>query len=631
MIRFQGITLSRGGVELLRAAQALIQPGEHVALIGRNGSGKSSLLAALADEIVLDAGAIQRTPGRLVRLAQGTPAGSQPAWRHVWEADQRLVEIARDIEAAQSDGGDPLALALDRWDLAGGHTARARIGELLAGLGFSEADQQSSVDALSGGWRMRLNLARALFVPSDYLLLDEPTNHLDLDAIVWLERWLTRYPGTALIVSHDRDFLDRVAQATLSIEEGQLVRYAGGYSAAERQRAERMVQARRQAQSQSLRIAHLSAFIERFRAKATKARQVQSRVKALEKMLVAAPARETRAVDFRLPEVGATPDPLIVAERLCAGYGDAIVLRDVSMMIRRGARLAVLGRNGAGKSTLIRTLVGELPALSGQLVLARQLRVGYFAQHGVESLRADESPLTMFRRLEPQASEGMLRAELGRFGFSGDDALRAIGPMSGGEKSRLLLAAIIRARPQLLVLDEPTNHLDAETRDALTEALAEFDGALLLVSHDRYLIRATVDEFSVVRDGRVEPFDGDLDDYLAWLQRQTGTGERTPAVGQVPATDRREERRIAARRRQELAQRLAPIDARIREIERRLDQTDLALADAERALADPDLYQDATRAAELGRQRALLGRDKLELEERWLAASEERERLIGNA
>jgi ATP-binding cassette subfamily F protein 3 len=631
MIRLRSVTLSRGGKPLLEAADAVVAPGERIALIGPNGSGKSSLLSAFVGDTVLDSGRIELPPMRIVRLEQTVQGSAMPAWRFVEAADDTLARARAAANSAQQSG-DGHAIADSQQALidAGDANSRARVKELLAGLGFSEAMTEEPVQALSGGWRMRLNLARALFVPSDFLLLDEPTNHLDLDAIVWFERWLTRYPGTVIVVSHDRDFLDRVAQASLSIESSKLIRYAGGYSAYESQRAERMSQTIKAQAAQKARIDHLSAFISRFRAKATKAKQVQSRIKALEKLEAVAPARIERGISITLPEITDAPDPLLVAEKLDAGYDTTRILRDVAISLRRDARIGVLGRNGAGKSTLIRTLVGELPVLAGVCQPSRTLRIGYFAQHGVESLRDEDSALGFFQRLDPQARESALRDELGRYGFSGDDALRPIGPMSGGEKARLVLASIVRTRPHLLVLDEPTNHLDAATRDALTEALAEFDGALLLVSHDRYLLRATVDSFVLVHDGQVNEFEGDLDDYLQWLQRAApaaGTRQLSePDSGAGPRIDRREERRVAAQRRQQLSDRLRPIDKELSAVETRLAAVEASLSELEAMLSDPAVYSSGARVVELNRDRSARARDKEELETRWLELGELRER-----
>ena len=631
MIRLRSITLSRGGKPLLSDADAVIAPGERIALIGPNGSGKSSLLSALVGDAVLDSGRIELPPMRIVRLEQTVHGSTMPAWRFVEDADVGLAD-ARAAAADAQQTGDGHAIADSQQSLidAGDASSRARVKELLAGLGLSEAMTEESVQALSGGWRMRLNLARALFVPSDLLLLDEPTNHLDLDAIVWFERWLTRYPGTVIVVSHDRDFLDRVAQASLSIESGKLVRYAGGYSAFEAQRAERLTLTLKAQAAQRARIDHLSAFITRFRAKATKAKQVQSRIKALEKLEAVATARIDRGIEITLPQVDDAPDPLLVAENLDAGYGTTRILANVNLSLRRDARIGVLGRNGAGKSTLIRTLVGELPVLAGDCKPSRTLRIAYFAQHGVESLHDDDSPLSFFQRLDPKARESTLRDELGRYGFSGDDALRAIGPMTGGEKARLVLASIVRTRPHLLVLDEPTNHLDAATRDSLTEALADFDGALLLVSHDRYLLRASVDSFVLVHDGKVDEFDGDLDDYLQWLQRAVPAGasrQSADAGGSASSRgDRREERRIAAQRRQQLADKLRPLDKELAAIESRLASLEASLRELEAMLSNPTIYTDGERVVELSRSRSAQVRDKEDLETRWLELGEIRER-----
>jgi ATP-binding cassette subfamily F protein 3 len=647
VIRLQGLTLSRGGRVLLDRADANIGPGERIALVGQNGTGKTTLLSALAGELPPDAGDIVQPWRDVIRLEQGLPSSALPAWRFIVASDARLAQARSALEQAERDGdGTALAHAHDHWQEAGGLTAEARSRSLLAGLGFDTAQAEQPVDALSGGWRMRLNLARALFAPGDLLLLDEPTNHLDLDAILWLERWLLRYPGTAVIVSHDRDFLDRVATATLHLDGGKLVRYAGGYSEFERLRAQRQMQAERERAAWDARVAHLNAFITRFRAKASKARQAQSRIKALERMAVVAPIRALRGIDFVLHEVGDCPDPLLQAQAVDAGYpGHPPVLRGVSMSVRRGARIGILGRNGAGKSTLIRTLVGDLAPLAGEVRVSRSVRIGYFAQQGIDRLRGDESALVQLQRIAPAQREQALRDYLGRFGFSGDAATRPVGPMSGGEKARLSLALMLHDRPQLLVLDEPTNHLDAQARDALADALADFDGAVLLVSHDRYLLRATADTLMLVSDGSLREFDGDLDDYADWLLQRpagsaagtrgppaggaAGSGDAVPkgredAVGAAGAS-RRDDRRLAAQRRVQLAERLRPLDREIGEIEQRLAAIEARLATIEARLADPAVYRDPAEAGTLGRERASLEREQGELEERWLERSTARD------
>jgi ATP-binding cassette subfamily F protein 3 len=494
---------------------------------------------------------------------------------------------------------------------------------------------------------MRLNLARALFAPADLLLLDEPTNHLDLDAVLWLERWLVRSACTMVIVSHDRDFLDRVVKCCLHIDEGRLMRFAGGYSDFERQRAARAAQAARERESSAARAAHLESFIRRFRAQATRARQVQSRIKALERMAEVEVVRALNGVDIELASAEDCPEHLVLVERLGAGYHQSPVVQVRQLQIERGARIGVLGRNGAGKTTLIRTLVGELPPVSGEITIARGLRVGYFAQQGVDALRDDESALRHLQRLAPDQREQALRDFMGRFGFRGDDATRPVGPMSGGEKARLLFALLAWQRPQLLVLDEPTNHLDAQTRDSLADALARFDGALLLVSHDRYLLRASVDRFVIVADGTLTDYDGDLDDYDAWIAQRRGdaataagplsSGDSTErlAAASPPdaaaAVDRRTERRRAAERRTALATLTRAIDADIRAIETRLRTLESELGHADAALQDPTLYgpgSDGGKVAGLNRQRAALAREKDEAETRWLELQTQRDEQV---
>jgi len=634
VIRLRGLGVSLGGRPLLTDTDAAISPGEKVALIGPNGSGKTTLLRLLAGELSVDAGTIEQPCRAVVRLEQSPPASAKPAWRYIVDSDPDLVAARALLVSSDADGdGTAIALAHDAWEQAGGHRAEARARELLDGLGFTDSDALAPVDTLSGGWRMRLNLASALFARSDLLLLDEPTNHLDLDAILWLERWLIRYEGTAIIVSHDRDFLDRVAGATLSIEEGHLVRSSGGYSAWELQRSQRLSQAEHQWRNDAARVAHLRSFIDRFRAQATKARQVQSRIKALERIAHVTPLRGPRALDLSLAAAGDCPDPLVRAEDMSAGYGKNAVVRDVRLTIGRGARIGILGRNGAGKTTLIRTLVGELAPLAGTLQISRSVRVGYFAQQGLERLRGDESALAHLQRAAPDEREVVLRTFLGRFGLGGEDATRPVGPMSGGEKARLALALLVWHKPQLLVLDEPTNHLDANTRDALTEALAEFDGALLLVSHDRYLLRAAVDQFLIVRDGAAETFDGDLEEYAALLQSRESAASSSRAAaaredGSGGTLSRRDERRASAAQRAERTERLRPLERELQRIERELERTDTELRARETEFADPALYADPARVAEVARARGELASRHEKLEQTWLDTVVRRDELV---
>ena len=652
MIRIRNISLGRGSRMLLRDASAAISPGERIALIGDNGSGKSTLLGALAGEVGLDGGDIDAPPMRIARLAQSMPKGEQPAWRFVLEADAALMQAEASLARAQaSDDGHAIAQAHDDWLNCDGPSADARARELLHGLGFSPQDAEQSVDRFSGGWKMRLNLARALMAPSDLLLLDEPTNHLDLDAVLWLERRLMRLDATLIVVSHDRDFLDRVATATLHLDQAQLVRYTGGYSACEMARAERAAQRERAVITQQARIAHLHSFVERFRAKATKAKQAQSRLKALERIEVLAPLRQTRGIDFDFVSVGDCPDPLVRMDAVKVGYPandegpGRMVIEAASMTVGRGSRIGVLGRNGAGKTTLIRTAVGELPPLGGELQRARSVRVGYFAQQQVDALRANESALAHMQRLAPTEREQVLRDWLGRFGFGGEDATRAVGPMSGGERARLALAMLVWGKPQLLVLDEPTNHLDANTRDALADALAEFDGALLLVSHDRYLLRATVDQFVRVADGSVSAFDGDLDDYAQWLIQRPNAGP-PPAAGDPKASaqndagnpqarrstegstaTRRDDRRIAAQQRSQLAAQRRPLQRRQESIEKELADTQTRIMLIDQRLAEPDAYKDSAAASALARERSALAQQRDLLEDTWIELGSQIEAL----
>lgn len=655
MIRFDNLSLARAGRPLFSNASLIINPGERLALIGANGSGKSSLLAFLRGDLAPEQGDVSMPKLRIAWLAQQSPRSTKTPVRFVMDADPALVAAEAAIASAEArQQGEQLGEAYAQWVDAGGPSAEARAAELLTGLGFGPAQLERQVDELSGGWKMRLNLACVLMTPCDLLLLDEPTNHLDLDAVLWLERQLQRHPAIQLIVSHDRDFLDRVATASLVIEDAQLNRYPGGYSASENIRAERAAQRERARREQQARIDHLNSFIARFRAKATKARQAQSRLKALERMEAIAPLRAARGIDFEFENPPEGPDPLIRAQGLQAGYQAGTPIVQVpELVIRRGARIGILGRNGAGKSTLIRTLIGELPALGGELIRASTLSTGYLAQEQIEELRPAESPLQHLNRLAPQEREQVLRSWLGRFGFSGEDALRPTGPMSGGEKTRLCLALLAWQRPGFLVLDEPTNHLDANTRDALAEALAGFDGPLLLVSHDRYLLRSTVDEFWLVDDGVLRPFDGDLDDYAQWLQKergQTGTGAVASTAGgngagqpasaaaatgrstadSAPAGssgNRADNRRDRARQRAALAVLKKPVEKAIQQIEARMKTLETRTAEIDEQLARPDAFADRDAAAALQRERAQAASELEALENDWLERQGELEAI----
>jgi len=634
MIRFKSMTISRGGINLLTDANASISPGEHLALIGPNGSGKTTLLRALIGEVLPDAGDIEMPAMQINMLEQHAPRSDLAGWQYVLEADTALTEAQQQLEQAQAgDDGMAIAQALDAWQMAGGDTAQARCKELLNGLGFTHDQTEQPVNDLSGGWRMRLNLARVLFRPSELLMLDEPTNHLDLDAVLWLERHLTRHPATILIVSHDRDFLDAVVNGTLSIEEGALRRYKGGYSACEAQRAQRIEDTARQSEQAKQEKARLQGFVDRFRAQANKARQVQSRLKAMEKIVVAAPLASGRRLNLKLDDVGRMPDPVVRTEDMAVGYGDVRVLENVNLKIERGARIGILGRNGKGKTTLIRSLTGDLPLLDGLCHRSSQVRVGYFAQDAVDHLRDDDSALDHLRREaarhQPQAPpDGELRKWLGRFAFRNDDALRPVGPMSGGERARLVLSLILWIRPQLLVLDEPTNHLDASTRDALTEALLDFDGVLLLVSHDRYLLRGAVDRFILVRDGTADPFDGDLDDYATWLRQQ----EKPGAAGGTDKvsgnkSERKAQRQAAAADRAKTSAQRKPLQKELNKVEKAMADNEGRLKELSAQLADPEFYNDAEQSAQTLREHGKISGKQQSLEARWLELTEQLEKF----
>ncbi|MGC1441547.1 MAG: ATP-binding cassette domain-containing protein [Burkholderiaceae bacterium] len=641
MIRFKSITLSRGGSNLLFNADASVSPGERLALIGPNGSGKTTLLKALVGEVLPDAGDIEMPTMAINLLQQHAPRSTKPGWRYVLDSDEALTSAQSALDNAQaSDDGMAIASALDAWQLAGGDTAEARCRELLNGLGFDNAQTELPVDALSGGWRMRLNLARVLFRPCDLLMLDEPTNHLDLDAVLWLERHLLRHDATILIVSHDRDFLDAVVNGTLSIEDASLRRYKGGYSACEAQRAQRIADTERQSEQTKREADRLQSFVDRFRAQATKARQVQSRIKAMEKLVISAPLNRASRLNLKFDDVGRMPDPVVYTEDMRIGYGDVSILNSINLKVERGARIGILGRNGGGKTTLIRSLTGELPLLGGECHRSPQVRVGYFAQDAVDFLRADDSALDHLRREAakhaPQPpADGELRKWLGRFAFRDEDAIRPVGPMSGGERARLVLSMILWVRPQLLVLDEPTNHLDAATRDALTDALLDFDGVLMLVSHDRYLLRACVDRFILVRDGSAEEFDGDLDDYARWLRQQDKNpgAKRSNAEKQAQSTDstndesnsksnRKADRQAAASRRNQHATTRRPIQKELGLIEKQMATLEAQLSALAIQLGDPSFYNDPDKSADSLRQHSVLDTKQQALEARWLELTE---------
>ena len=637
MLRVSRLALSRGTRRLLVEAELTVHAGQKVGLVGANGCGKSSLFAAIRGELVPDAGEIE-LPARwtLAHVAQETPSAPMPAIEYVLDGDTELRDVERALAAAEApdagDRGHDLALLHQRFEAIGGYGARARAATLLAGLGFRDVQQSQPVDRFSGGWRMRLNLAQALMCRSDLLLLDEPTNHLDLDAVLWLEDWLRRYEGTLLLITHDRDFLDGVVDTIVHVDGLKLVRYAGNYSQFERERAARLALQQAQYAKQQRQIAHLRSYVDRFRAKATKARQAQSRIKALERMELIAAAHVDSPFSFAFAPAEGTARELVRLEGATLGYAHAPpVLRDVDWRVMQSARIGLLGANGAGKSTLLKALAGTLPLREGERSVSRQLRLGYFAQHQVEQLRADETPLWHLTRLEPDTREQALRDYLGGFDFRGDMATAPVARFSGGEKARLTLALIVRERPNLLLLDEPTNHLDIEMREALTEALQDYDGALIVVAHDRHLLRATVDELWLVADGRVAPFDGDLDDYRNWVLECARRGlRREDSAGRTaPAAERRMQKREEAAARQRRADARKPLLARQAALEQDLARLESEKKALDEWLASPDAYAEDAKerlVASLARQGELTW-TLARLEAQWLDVAEELERI----
>ena len=628
MIAFRNFALRRGGRLLLEGVDAALHEGWKVGVAGRNGSGKSSLFAAILGEVEADAGALDVPAGlRIASVAQETPALAERAIDHVLGGDVELAAALADEAHAQATGDHASAAAAhQRIDAMGGYDGRARAGRLLHGLGFKPDDHEKAVAEFSGGWRGRLNLARALMAPSDLLLLDEPTNHLDLDAVLWLEQWLRRYPRTLMVISHDREFLDGTVDHVLHLEQGVARLYAGNYSDFERQRAERLHQQQAAFAKEQAERAHLQSFIDRFRAKATKARQAQSRIKRLEKLSGTEAVRVERAFEFRFPEPERLPQAMLKLEQVDAGYGPAPasharvarILAGVRFGIQAGDRIGLLGPNGAGKSTLVKTLVGDLPLLAGERTAHKDLSIGYFAQHTVESLRAGETPFDHLRDLAPEAPPQGLRDWLGKWHFAGDRAFEPVDGFSGGERARLALALIAWGKPNLLVLDEPTNHLDLDMRGALADALNDFPGALVLVAHDRHLLGLVCDSFWRVADGVVEPFDGDLDDYARWLRARGGEPVERGGARASKADPRERRREAAAERERQRIQR-----KQLEKIEARVAKIDAALTALQERLADPAIYEGPTAVlAEIGREQNALREEKAALETEWLACYE---------
>jgi len=658
MISLRNVTLRRGAKVLLDGVSATINPGEKVGLVGRNGAGKSTLFALLNGSLHEDAGDFSMpAQWRLAQVAQNMPETDEPATAFVLEGDTRLVALHQQLAQAESSG-DGLAIAHAHSDLAdaGAHDAVPRAQSLILGLGFRPDELDRPVSSFSGGWRMRLQLARALMCPSDLLLLDEPTNHLDLDALVWLEGWLQRYAGTLVVISHDREFLDAVTGVTLHIDNQQLTRYGGNYSAFELLRAQQLEQQQAAYAKQQDKIAHLQKFIDRFKAKATKAKQAQSRVKALERMEKIAPVLASAEFTFEFKEPLNLPNPMLAIQDGVFGYSPdllplplagegggeglpqpKIILRNVNRSVLAGQRIGILGANGQGKSTLVKTIARTMPPLGGRITEGKGLAIGYFAQQELDVLRPQDTPLEHMVRLarEHAAATGQsdreqdLRNYLGQFLFTGDMVQQPVGTMSGGEKARLVLAMIVWQRPNLLLLDEPTNHLDLNTREALSVALNEFEGTVMLVSHDRALLRAVCDEFWLVGRGSVAPFDGDLDDYQRYLleearrlreQLAAATAPAAAPAGAEPRLTPQEQRKAQAMQRQQLATRLKPLKQELQQAERRMAALEAEKVELEARLSTPLAPADI---AEAGRRLKAVTEELHALEERWLELSGE--------
>ena len=648
MLQFKNITLRRGTKLVLDDTSFTLQPGEKASLVGRNGAGKSSLFALLTDRLHPDAGDIEMPPRwRIAEVAQNMPETETGATEFVLEGDAPLMAARTALAQAEASGdGHAIGEAHARLAEAGAFDARSRAQALLLGLGFRVSQLDLPVNSFSGGWRMRLQLARALMCPGDLLLLDEPTNHLDLDALVWLEAWLLRFEGTMLVISHDREFLDTVTRVTLHLDEARVTRYGGNYTTFESMRAERMLQQQAAYSRQQEKVAQLQRFIDRFKAKATKAKQAQSRVKALARMEKLAPVLTAADFEFSFREPLSLPNPMLVMDAVEVGYGETAIVRGVTKSVLPGQRIGILGANGQGKSTLVKTLAGALPRLSGRVQEGKGLAIGYFAQQEMDVLRPEEGPLAhmirLAREVSPQAREQELRDFLGRFRFVGDMVNQEVGSLSGGEKARLVLAMLVWQRPNLLLLDEPTNHLDLTTREALSMALNEYEGTVMLVSHDRALLREVCDEFWLVTGGQVEPFDGDLDDYQKWLLEQSREIARRareedraaqeqaraasqPAASGPAAPSSRDERKAQAAARMKLAELTRPLKKRQQQAEQALEKAQAEHAALLEAMARPDL-SPAERADQGRRLKELADRiETLEME--WLEIGEQIEAM----
>lgn len=653
MIKLKDITLRRGTKVILQQANLTLNTNEKIGLVGRNGAGKSTLFALLRNELQADQGDLEIPQNWLIaKVAQEMPQTEQRATDFVIDGDPILVQAQQKLaQAEQMGNGEAIAEAHLLIGQAGGYDARSRAQTMLLGLGFKLNELEKPVSSFSGGWRMRLQLARALMCPAELMLLDEPTNHLDLDALVWLEAWLKKYTGTLIIISHDREFLDAITQVTVHLEDQQLTRYSGNYTAFEEQRAQRILLQQAAFDKQQDKIAHLQKFIDRFKAKATKAKQAQSRVKALERMERIEPVITASSFEFAFKETGHLPNPMLVLDDIACGYDQHAIVSHIKCSLLAGQRIGILGANGQGKSTVVKTIAQQIKPLSGVYTQGKGLRIGYFAQRELDILHEEETPLqhmqALAREFAPQTREQDLRGFLGGFRFIDDMVNQAVGTMSGGEKARLVLAMLVWQKPNLLLLDEPTNHLDLVTREALAMALNEFEGSVMLVSHDRAMLRSVCDEFWLVAQGALQPFDGDIDDYQQYLldfskaQREalkacaskedTGTEtiqspfEATPK--EKPLS--REQRKLATQQRQHIQEKTRPLKKETALLEQRMADIDKETATLHAQLATGN--PNAEKIAQMGKQLKQLQDEKEQAEERWLNLAEQIEAIVNNA
>jgi ATP-binding cassette subfamily F protein 3 len=630
MLSLNQISLRRGRNLLLEHVSFQVHAGQRLGLIGANGSGKTSLFALLLGEIDSDDGSLALDPNdQFAHVAQESPDSDRSAIDYVMDGDIELREIQDKIAADEAATDNPaIHILYERMEGIDGFTAEARAARLLHGLGFAADSINNSVKEFSGGWRMRLNLARALMCRSDILLLDEPTNHLDLPAILWLERWLKRYEGILLVISHDRDFLDTVCTRIAHIEHQTIKTYTGNYSQFETLRAEQLAQQQSMFTRQQKDIKHIQSYVDRFRYKASKARQAQSRLKMLERMTLIAPAHADSPFRFHFSEPKKKPQHLLGLLDVDVGYAGSetvTVLKGVNLNLMAGDRIGLLGVNGAGKSTLVKALSTGSTLLKGERVLSKDTKIGYFAQHQIDMLNPEESPLDHLRVFAPTDRESEHRSFLGRFGFSGERIFEPVAPFSGGEKARLALALIIRQQPNLLLLDEPTNHLDLEMRQALSVALIEYSGALVVISHDRHLLRSVCDELLIVHDGIVDRFTRSLDEYPAWLKEQEAGTDKGAVNSEEKTPEKKLNKKQLRQQEAQRRQRLKPLYDKVREIESALSDSKIRLSAVQESLADESIYSDPSRKSELAdfvKEQSSIQAAVDELEWKWMEASE---------